>query len=296
MAPLSLLLRSIPYNAYSWMSLLLLFAVLRWEIFVGPMARAERMMSQEREPSPSRLPAETAPPQLSLRRAIAPFAVLFGSFFLFVAMLGAPTPSVQTGFFQNFIAALSRNEIPWLLNLSALSTWVFVWIQKPRVVSHSHYFRTSLRGLVEIARPCLILFAAWALSRTLQDLGLARSLGEVLDARTWNLKWLPALSFLAACGISFVTGTSWGTLGLLMPLALPLVSHENALVHAPVVIGAIFGGAVFGDHCSPLSDTTVVSAFASGCDVRSHVRSQLPYALIAAVLALVLVYVPYAWL
>lgn len=106
--------------------------------------------------------------------------------------------------------------------------------------------------------------------------------------------WLPLAVFITGALMAFATDSSWGTMGLLMPLALPamLAAGEAAGVPAgdlqmlaPAVIGSVFGGAVFGDHCSPFSDTTIVSALACGCRPVDHVLSQLPFAGLAAAAA-----------
>jgi tetracycline resistance efflux pump len=97
------------------------------------------------------------------------------------------------------------------------------------------------------------------------------------------------MMFLAGALISFSTGTSWGTFAILIPIGVPLI---QALGLPPsLVLAAILGGGIFGDHCSPISDTTAVSAIASGCDLLEHVRTQLPYALVAGGITLVLYFV-----
>jgi Na+/H+ antiporter NhaC len=110
---------------------------------------------------------------------------------------------------------------------------------------------------------------------------------------------LPGGIFLVGSLIAFATGTSWGTMGVLMPLAIPLIfglteggldSERDRLVAA--AIGAVFSGAVFGDHCSPFSDTTLVASIASGVEPFDHVRTQLPFALIAGAVALLIGFVP----
>jgi Na+/H+ antiporter NhaC len=102
---------------------------------------------------------------------------------------------------------------------------------------------------------------------------------------------MPTIVFLLASVVAFSTGTSWGTMGILMPLVVPtaiqLVTPEQGSVSPqdPLFIGSIAGvlaGAIFGDHCSPISDTTVLSSYASGCDHVAHVRTQMPYALLVA--------------
>ncbi len=106
----------------------------------------------------------------------------------------------------------------------------------------------------------------------------------------------PVAVFLVAAMVSFATGTSWGTMAILTPLAVPLVldaaPHGHHVLAATVA--AVLGGSVFGDHCSPISDTTILSSMASGCDHVDHVRTQLPYALFAAAVAVVVGYLPEA--
>ena len=91
--------------------------------------------------------------------------------------------------------------------------------------------------------------------------------------------------FLAGAVMSFTTGTSWGTFAILIPIGVPLI--ETLGLPPSLVIAAILGGGIFGDHCSPISDTSAVSSIAAGCDLLTHVRTQLPYALVAGSLTLV---------
>jgi len=95
--------------------------------------------------------------------------------------------------------------------------------------------------------------------------------------------------FLVACFISFATGTSWGTFAIMMPIAVPLA--QNMGLSLPLMVSAVMGGGVFGDHCSPVSDTTIISSMATACDPMDHVSTQLPYALTAAGVAVVLYFV-----
>jgi Na+/H+ antiporter NhaC len=146
--------------------------------------------------------------------------------------------------------------------------------------------------------PALILVFAWMLNSVIKELGTAAYLVSLLSERL-PAGWLPALVFLLSSVVSFSTGTSWGTMAIVMPLAIPLgaglgglTTDSGASAVMAATIGAVLAGAVFGDHCSPISDTTVVSAFSCDCDVMAHVRTQLPYALAAAAMAVVLGYGP----
>lgn len=161
--------------------------------------------------------------------------------------------------------------------------------------SGTHAF---FQGMQQMFLPTLILVFAWMLNSVIKELGTANYLVALLGERLPSA-WLPALIFLLASVISFSTGTSWGTMAIVMPLAIPLAvkltSFHAGVAASPVLVatvGAVLAGAVFGDHCSPISDTTIVSAFSSDCEVMAHVRTQTPYALTAALLATFLGYLP----
>jgi len=161
--------------------------------------------------------------------------------------------------------------------------------------SGTHAF---FQGMQQMFLPTLILVFAWMLNSVIKELGTANYLVALLGERLPSA-WLPALVFLLAAVISFSTGTSWGTMAIVMPLAIPLAvkltGFHAGVAASPVLIatvGAVLAGAVFGDHCSPISDTTIVSAFSSDCEVMAHVRTQMPYALTAAFLATILGYLP----
>ena len=120
----------------------------------------------------------------------------------------------------------------------------------------------------------------------------------VFEKRTDDVPgWLPAVTFLLGAVISFSTGTSWGTMAILMPLVIPVAvgMPDGADTILVPTIGAVLAGAVFGDHCSPISDTTIVSAVSSDCDPMAHVRTQMPYALMAAAITVLLGYLPAGW-
>jgi Na+/H+ antiporter NhaC len=128
------------------------------------------------------------------------------------------------------------------------------------------------------------------------QLGTAVYLGQLLEGRV-AAPWLPTAVFVLASLVAFATGTSWGTMGILMPLVIRIAWQVLSADGRPVrsttplllaTIGSVLAGAIFGDHCSPLSDTTILSSHASGCDHVQHVRTQLPYALLAGGAAIAL--------
>ena len=150
----------------------------------------------------------------------------------------------------------------------------------------------------DLLGPVAILLAAWMLGGVIKSLGAPTVLSQLL-AGNLPPALLPLVIFLVGSAISFSTGTSWGTMGVLMPLAIPVVF--NLTGDAPDVerdrlivaaIGAVFSGAVFGDHCSPFSDTTIVASIAAGVEPLDHVRTQFPYAAITALLAALVGFIP----
>jgi Na+/H+ antiporter NhaC len=140
-----------------------------------------------------------------------------------------------------------------------------------------------------------VLTLAWSLGQVCTDLETAVFLKSAVGPNM-PPSLLPAVIFLVAAAVSFATGTSWGTMAILTPLAVPLalVSTSNNTDILAGSVAAILGGAVFGDHCSPISDTTILSSMASGCDHVDHVRTQLPYALLAATVAVLIGYLAHA--
>jgi Na+/H+ antiporter NhaC len=150
-----------------------------------------------------------------------------------------------------------------------------------------------LQGVKSLVITAVILLLAWSLSSVIKELGTADYLVQVLQG---NLPafFIPSLIFIMGALISFATGTSYGTMGILMPLAVPL-AHNLAGGDPQMVIisaSAVLTGAIFGDHCSPISDTTILSSTGSACDHIDHTRTQLPYALTTAAVTVLLGYLP----
>lgn len=159
---------------------------------------------------------------------------------------------------------------------------------------------TWMQGWRTMIMTVVILLCAWSLASVIKDLGTSRYLIELLSDKT-PLFALSGAVFLLASLISFSTGTSYGTMGILMPLTIPLAAAVGAhndlmdanLHHYMIInISAVLTGAIFGDHCSPISDTTILSSMGSRCDLLAHVRTQMPYALCVCAVSLICGYLP----
>jgi len=146
-----------------------------------------------------------------------------------------------------------------------------------------------LSGMRAMVIAMVILVLAWSLGSVTEGINTSGYLAQILSDRV-TLHLVPVIVFATAAAISFATGTSWGTMAILMPLVVPLTVALGGFAagsdeHYTILLGAIssvLAGAIFGDHCSPISDTTVLSSAASGCDHVDHVRTQMPYALVVA--------------
>ena len=157
-------------------------------------------------------------------------------------------------------------------------------------------------GWKSMLNTVIILLFAWSLSSVIKELGTSRYLVDLLSQSTPKIV-LPAAIFMLGSFISFSTGTSYGTMGILMPLAIPLASAvgmhsglESDALHAYMIvnISAVLTGAIFGDHCSPISDTTILSSMGAGCNHIDHVQTQMPYALAVCAISIFAGYFPVA--
>lgn len=295
-APYGMLIESLPYRFYPWFLLLVVLLSVRGRD-LGPMIAAERASRAAASPS-SATPVDEPDRSLAIASlSVLPILVLVAGVVVGLWLDGGGGGRRLT--LAAAIDALGRAD----------AARVFVWATAAAIavamVLDSRLRREApgptaivVDGMQKMFRPALILVLAWTLNGVIQEMGaadyLVHRLGDRLPA-----SFVPAGVFVLAAAVSFSTGTSWGTMAIVMPLAIPLAASLTGFVPgaapSPLVvatIGAVLAGAVFGDHASPISDTTIVSAFASDCDVMAHVRTQLPYVLLAAAIAIGFGYVP----
>ena len=163
-----------------------------------------------------------------------------------------------------------------------------------RILTLRESMEAMMGGMKAMFLAMVILILAWSLGAATEEVGTTQYLSSTLNDVV-PLHFLPVLVFVISAAIAFATGTSWGTMGILLPIVIPLTvslggaEAADGGVYSSIMLGAIssvLAGAIFGDHCSPISDTTVLSSMASGCDHMDHVRTQLPYALLVAVVAM----------
>ncbi len=194
--------------------------------------------------------------------------------------------------------ALSEANNVMVLASAAASAFVLSiicarWLSKLRF---SEIMPVIWRGVKESFTPLGILLLAWGLKASCDRLMTGDFLAMMLSDVVSPL-WFPIFVFICASVTSFATGTSWGTMAILIPTAIPVafsLDGDTYGLTTIICLGAVLDGAIFGDHCSPLSDTTILSSIASSCDPMHHVRTQLPYSLTVASIALFCGYLPAA--
>ncbi|MBS4534323.1 Na+/H+ antiporter NhaC family protein [Clostridium sp. D2Q-14] len=184
----------------------------------------------------------------------------------------------------------------WASFLGSIVAMILVLAQ--RILTFKETIEAWVDGAKSLIMAIMVLVLAWGIGSICSDLGTANYLVGVLDGKI-SANILPMSVFILGALIAFSTGTSWGTTAILMPIAVPLVynlSGGDTGVILYATIGAVFTGAVFGDHCSPISDTTIMSSMSSASDHIDHVKTQMPYALTVSVIALITGYLPAALL
>jgi Na+/H+ antiporter NhaC len=223
--------------------------------------------------------------------ALIPLSVLILSVFggLFVRGGGLERPLSWNSLILAFGSADAAKVFVESTALTVLLTLLMSSIWRPRDQTQS-VVGVFFEGMMRMFVPVLILVFAWVLNGVIKELGTSAYLVSFLD-QTLSPALLPALVFVLASIVSFSTGTSWGTMAIVMPLVVPIAANLTGFEFGSqafvATIGAVLAGAVFGDHCSPISDTTIVSSLSSDCDHMEHVRTQLPYALAAAAIAVI---------
>lgn len=297
---------SLAYRFYPVLALLLVFAVALSGRDIGSMRRAEqRALSGQVSKKENlaggqddELTAKEGVPH-RLVNAVVPLLVLVGATlgFLFVTGEGSGLREIVGS--ADSYASLIYGSILAVVVASVMSI-----VQ--RVLTLSETVKAWFAGVKSVLYVLIVLVLAWALSAVAGELGTAEYVAEVLGGNI-PLWLLPAALFVVAAVTAFATGTSWGTMAILMPLAIPLTAAVAATVGVtgeaflPALfasVSTVLAGAVWGDHVSPISDTTVLSSLASGCDPVDHVRTQMPYAFLAggtSVGALVLVGIGLPW-
>ncbi len=192
--------------------------------------------------------------------------------------------TVDSGAYLDFITAFSQSDASVGLVYGSFAAIIFavIFYLCRRVLSFKSLMESIPEGFKAMVPAILILCCAWTLKTMTDSLGAKIFISQLIEGSAASLQaFLPAIIFLIAVGLSFATGTSWGTFGILIPIVLSVFGSESGTITI-VAISACMAGAVCGDHCSPISDTTIMASAGGQCNHLNHVSTQLPYALTVA--------------
>jgi len=294
--PLPLLLEAIPLNFYALAALLLTLLVILTGKDIGPMKAAERRARKQ-----GKLLADGAIPMISSdviamppKEGVQPRTInmlLPLATMIFMMPLGlyltGRSAVVEKGQLEltlfNILGEGSGATAVFWAVLAAIVVAGVLYLAQ-RIMTLHEVVDLVLKGAGGLVPMATIMMLAFAINATCNELGTGKYVASVATPLLWP-GFVPVVLFAVSCFIAFSTGTSWGTFGIMMPIGVPLVVAAGGSL--PLAVSAILGGGVFGDHCSPISDTTVVSSMATASDHIDHVKTQLPYALLAAGVAVI---------
>lgn len=309
-------LSTIPYRFYNILILIFVVATSLLLRDFGPMRKAEinarkgyisdasKEITLDKDVEDEMAPKEGV--KLSVWNAIIPIGGLMISALIsfyysgYTAIMGGEDVVLQNlmttspASFTAIREAFSASDASVALFQSALFASIvaiFMAVCK-KIFTFSEAVEVWIDGMKGLIITGVILILAWSLSSVIKELGTAAYLVKLLSSSIPQFL-LPSIIFILGAVISFATGTAYGTMGILMPLAIPL-SYSISPEMGYVIVGtsAVLTGAIFGDHCSPISDTTIMSSMGAGCDHISHVRTQMPYALSVAAITILFGYIP----
>ncbi|MBT9546077.1 MAG: Na+/H+ antiporter NhaC family protein [Candidatus Sericytochromatia bacterium] len=306
----SAFLSALPFRFYCIFTLVLVFLLVWMRRDFGPMYHAERRAIEHglvirdgavpmtsgamgnlegREDIPARW-----------YNAVLPVLLVIAMTIVGLYVSGGGWAKVQAKFsnlwsFQvlsdSFSSADSATVLLYASIAGSLLAIFLAWGQ--RLLSFKEVWLAWGKGTASVWLACLILVMAWGLNGVSQDLGTASFLVSIFKDLVHPI-WIPMLIFLLAAAIAFSTGSSWSTMAILIPMAVPLAYELGGVPLMIIAMGAVLDGSIFGDHCSPLADTTILSSMACSSDHIDHVRTQMPYALLGMGMATVVGYLPAA--
>ncbi len=283
-------------NYYAIAALVLLWLTILWGLDFGSMRTEEQRAVQggglqnpnDDTPDPF---AEDMPKHEpgAMRALIIPFAML-----IIGVVAGMYVTGGMLGESWSVLDTLEAADVAIALNVGGIAALIVAAYYCIRYTKGNPEFTagTKRRGTVHGAKsmlpPVLILLFAWALADLISEMGTGEYLASVVEAVALPTVWLIPVLFVVAGIMAFATGTSWGAFGILLPLAGEMMNAvEGGEAYLIASFGAVLAGAVWGDHSSPISDTTILSSTGAACAVPTHVATQLPYAFVGALSALI---------
>ena len=283
----SIFIRAIPYNYYALLTIVMMIAIILLNINYGPMRaheanalKGDLFTSGKAAASNEKIPVNSKGKVIDL---VIPIITLIVCCVIGMIYTG--------GFFEGegFVTAFSNSDASVGLALGSICAMlitIIIYLIR-RVLSFGECMECLPDGFKAMVPAILILTFAWTLKAMTDSLGAAEFVAAAMEQSAGALmNFLPAIIFLVGCFLAFSTGTSWGTFGILIPIVVAVFANSNPQLMI-ISISACMAGAVCGDHCSPISDTTIMASAGAQCDHVNHVSAQLPYALTVAAVSFV---------
>ncbi len=286
---LNLFIRAIPYNFYALFTIVMMVGLVVLNVDFGPMARFEKNAVEKGDlfsgSNPYAMVNDNADESKgSVLDLVLPILVLVVACVIGMIYSGNFFLAGDEGY-HDFIVAFSNSDASVGLMLGSAFGLVFAIIYY--LIRRSMSFRDIMgcipEGFKAMVPAIMILTFAWSLKGMTDSLGAKFFVRDFVRTASGIQVLLPVIVFVVGCLLAFATGTSWGTFGILIPIVQNVFSMDNPL--AIICISACMAGAVCGDHCSPISDTTIMASAGAQCDHVNHVSTQLPYAISCAVIA-----------
>ena len=295
--PFGTMFQAMVYNFYPIFALILVLVIIFTKKDWGPMANAERRAREEGKVLPdgaqpmvsdeltSVAPKEGIQPQA--RNMIIPIATMVLMMPIMLTYTGWQTALTEVpneSFFGKVFFAIGNGSGSTAVLIAVITSLLLsmIYYRVQGIMKMKEMIDLTLKGIAGLMPLALLMLMAFAIGAVCKQLGTGIYVANI--TKEWVSPGIvPFLVFLVTCFIAFSTGTSWGTFAIMIPIAVQMAQGLDANVI--IAIAAVMGGGVFGDHCSPISDTTILSSMASASDHIDHVRTQLPYALTAGGLA-----------
>ena len=288
-APLRTMAKALIYNFYPVLTVVLVFVVIVFKKDFGPMQKAE-----ERTRDTGKLLNDDAVPMVSdeitshpMKEGVKPKAynmliplfTMIGMMLVSLSYTGWSQVENSGSFWHHFTQSLGKgsgSSAVLYAVVSALAVAVVLY-RIQGILKLEKAVSLTLKGISGLMPLALLMLLAFAISDVCKNLETGKYVAQL--TQEWlRPELLPFIVFILSSFIAFATGTSWGTFAIMIAIAVPMAQAQQ--YHLPLVIAAVLGGGVFGDHCSPISDTTIISSMASASDHIDHVKTQLPYALL----------------
>ena len=298
--PFNTLVSSIKFNFYPFIALTIVLIVIFFKKDIGPMQEAEERIKETGKvlwPNSQPMVAEeltgvkvkegTKPRMINMVIPLLTMVLMMPVMLVNTGWQAATEQLSNTGFVEKALFAIGQGSgsTSVLVSVCTAILVAMVLYSFQRIFSLQELVKLTTKGMSEMLPLALVLLLAFAISNVCAELQTGEYVAGIAE-QFFSPKLVPFIVFLVSGFIAFSTGTSWGTFGIMIAIAIPMAQSMGA--NELMTIAAVLGGGVFGDHCSPISDTTIVSSMAAATDHIDHVRTQLPYALIGGSIAAIL--------